>query len=401
MKRQSSTCPFYTPIFRKTMFHVFLLMLLGAVLLGIGGCKGADINPTAPATDTPTPEPNPTITPEIGESTPSPEDEGCDNYGETPYDSNLIVLRPDGDPTMVSMDCTGDIDWYKIEISQLPARLEIELVNLPGNGDFDLIAYDANLVEMRNGRSARTGNVDERLLLDVTDYVMYIQIHAYNGKGTATLHITTVSQGGDDDEEFEQYSYEEILFQEFPLYPRGTMSSLLERSVETTVTKTMFCQLSESQLTGTFTIGNYAHVERDFLQSIDYIDGWALVVFNGSKELLNAIKLTIRVTLYAPELDLQVDVPYSMDIDGNDYSISTTQNNVYYVSQKYGDFFSNSSNDIRITSGVVGSIGDLFANNIFTQQVEVSWEYEDESGDYCSGRASGRTIIDFTTLSIR
>ncbi len=51
---------------------------------------------------------------------------------------------------MVSnMDCTGDIDWYKIEISQLPARLEIELVNLPGNSDFDLIAYNANLVEMR------------------------------------------------------------------------------------------------------------------------------------------------------------------------------------------------------------------------------------------------------------
>ncbi len=146
------------------------------------------------------------------------------------------------------------------------------------------------------------------------------------------------------------------------------MSSLLERSVETTVTKTMFWSIK--RLIGTFTIGNYAHVERDFLQSIDYIDGWALVVFNGSKELLNAIKLTIRVTLYAPELDLQVDVPYSMDIDGNDYSISTTQNNVYYVSQKYGDFFSNSSNDIRITSGVVGSIGDLFANNILRSKLK-------------------------------
>ena len=179
------------------------------------------------------------------------------------------------------------------------------------------------------------------------------------------------------------------------------MSSLLERSVETTITKSVFCQLTDSQLTGTFTIGNYAHVERDFLSSIDYIDGWALVVFNGSKELLNNLTLTIRVTLYAPDVDLEVEVPYTMEIDGNDYLTSISENGVYYLSHNYGDLSGNSSSDIRITSGVVGDIGDLFANNIFTQQVEVSWEYADESGGYCSGRVSGRSIVDFAALSIR
>lgn len=418
MKRQVNRQLLHTHIFRKIIFHVFLLSIAGAFLIGISGCKGKTINPTMPAVDTPTPGPDPTATPDDGELTPTPEAEGCDNYGETPEDPNLIVLLPDEEPVTVRMDCTGDIDWYKIEIPRPPVTLKIELKNLPGNSDYDLIAYDENLLEMENGRSAQTGSVDEQLSLYVPDFMIYLQIHSYNGKGTATLEISIeddspVEPGdGDDDDddgdndddngdEFEQRSYEEILFQELSSYPRGTMNSLLERSVETIVTKSVFCQLTDSQLTGAFTIGNYAHVERDFFQSVDYIDGWSLVVFNGSKALLTNLTLTIRVTLYAPDIDLEVEVPYSMEIDGNDYLTSTSENDVYYISWKYGDLSGNSSSDIRITSGVVGDIGDLFANNIFTQQVEVGWEYEGEIGGYCSGRVSGRSIVDFAALSIR
>ena len=415
MKRYANIDLLYSCNFRKTIFRVFLLIIVGALLFEIVGCKGKTISPTGPTIDTPTPEPGPTESedPNNQGPTPTPKDEGCDNYGETPDDPNLITLFPDGKAVTINMECTGDIDWYKIEITQPPVTLEIELTNLPENSDYDMIAYNANLMEMQDGRSAQTGNVDEYLLVDVTDSLIYLQIYSYNGWGTATLRVSLADDSpvvpdddGDnddddgDEEEFQQLAYDEILSQEFPSYPRGTMTSLLERSVETIVTKSVFCQLNDSQLTGTFTIGNYAHVERDFLQSIDYIDGWALVVFNGSKELLDELQLTIRVTLFAPEIDLEVEVPYDMEMDGSDYIISTSRNDVYYTAQKYGDFTSNSSRDIRITSGVVGDLGDLFANNIFTQQVEVNWEYEDETGDFCSGSVSGRPIVDFSALKV-
>lgn len=411
MKRDVHKKRFDSYVLRNMIFRVFLLLIIGALLLEISGCKGKTVNPTSPAIETPTPEPGPTETadPDNQSPTPTPKDDGCDSYGETSDDPDLLVLVPDGEPLTVSMDCTGDIDWYKIEIASPPATLEIELFNLPQNSDYDMIAYDANLMEMKNGRSAQTGNVDEQLLLEVTDSLIYLQIYSYNGWGTATLRISLADENEDDEEEeeedeedeedeFQQLAYDEILEQEFSSYPRGTMTSLLERSVETVVTKSVSCQLFDSQLTGTFTVGNYAHVERDFLQLIDYIDGWALVVFNGSKEVLDRLRVTIRVTLYAPELDLKVEAPYYMDVDGNDYLISNSRSNVYYVSQKYGDFSGNSSSDIRITSGVVGDLGDLFANNIFTQQVEVNWEYEDDAGSFCSGSVSGRPIIDFSAL---
>lgn len=405
----------YSRILGKIIFRVFLFILIGAFLLEILGCKGTTINPTSPTIETPTPDPTPTESemPNNQGPTPTPKDEGCDNYGETPNDPNLIVLLPDGDPVTVKMECTGDIDWYKIEIPRPPVMLEIELTNISDDSDFDMIAYDADLFELKDGRSAQTGNVDEQLLLEITESLIYLQIHSYNGWGTATLRISIVDDspddnddgadddGADDDEEeeeFHQLAYDEVLAQDFPLYPRGTMTSLLERSVETIVTKSVVCQLNDSELTGTFTIGNYAHVERDFLQLIDYIDGWALVVFNGSKELLDNLELTIRVTLFAPEIDLEVEIPYSMEMDGHEYIVSTSQKNVYYASEMYGDFSGNSRDDIRITSGVVGDLGDLFANNIFTQQVEVRWEYGNEIEGYCSGSVSGRAIVDFSAL---
>ncbi len=68
---------------------------------------------------------------------------------------------------------------------------------------------------------------------------------------------------------------------------------------------------------------------------------------------------------------------------------------MYYISQSYGDFLGNSSNDIQVFSGVVGNLGDLFADEIFTQQVEVEWRFEDENGSSCSGQATGKPIIDF------
>ncbi len=99
-----------------------------------------------------------------------------------------------------------------------------------------------------------------------------------------------------------------------------------ERSVETTV-KTMFCQLSDSQLTGTFTIGNYAHVERDFLKNRRSYWWLGFSGIQWLKGITQCDQTDNSCDVIRPGTWFAVDVPYSMDIDGNDYSISTTQNN--------------------------------------------------------------------------
>jgi hypothetical protein len=299
------------------------------------------------------------------------------------------------------MDCTGDIDWYKLELSSLPVSLEIVLTDIPTKSDFDIIVYDSRLNELENGRSAQSGNIDETLLLtEKKATLLYLKIYSYSGRGQATLTITSSELedepgDGPDDPDFEQFTYEEVLSEELPFYPRGSSVGLLEQSTETLRTEEISCQVGDTELTGELSIGHYAHVERELIESIDYIDGWALVVFNGSQELLNMLTVTIRVTIFAPRLDLEITIPSDMDIQGNDYLVSKSREDVYYISQSYGDFLGNTSNDIQVFSGVVGDLGDLFADEIFTQQVEVEWRFEDENGPGCSGQATGKPIVDF------
>jgi hypothetical protein len=273
-----------------------------------------------------------------------------------------------------------------------------------------MILYDSELNEL--GRSTQSGNVDESLVLVVEDSLLYVQIYSFSGIGEALFMLATdENTSGKDseeptqetpdeepqapDEELRQLTYEELLATEFSLYPRGNHVGLLERSVETLVVQPIFCQLPNSEVSGEITIGNYAHVERDLLEAIDYVDGWALAVFNGSQELFDLLTITIEVTVFAPELDLDVTVPPDMEIRGNNYFTTSSGNRVYYISQSYGDFLGNSSNDIQISSGVVGELGELFSNNIFTQNVEVEWQIDAPDGTSCSGRMNGRSIVDF------
>ncbi len=383
----------------------FCLLLLCCLVIELVGCKGKTTTPTIPETETPVPFPSPTAvaTPDAEATptpTPTPAEGSCDRYGENAEDP-LKALEPDGEPYTVVMDCTGDIDWYKLELSSLPVSLEIVLTDIPDKSDFDIIAYDFRLNEMEDGRSAQSGNVAEYLsLTEEQDSVLYLKIYSYSGRGAATLTITGSELedepgNGTDDPDLNQLTYEEVLSEELPFYPRGSRTGLLEQSTETLRTEAISCQMAETELTGELSIGHYAHVERELIESIDYIDGWAVVVFNGSQELLNILTVTMRVTIFAPSLDLEVTIPSDMETQGNDYLLSKTREDVYYISQSYGDFLGNSSNDIQVFSGVVGNLGDLFADEIFTQQVEVEWRFEDENGSSCSGQATGKPIIDF------
>jgi hypothetical protein len=310
------------------------------------------------------------------------------------------VLETDGEPYSVVMECTGDIDWYKIELQSLPKFVEIILTDIPAKSDFDIIAYDSNLEELEDGRSAQSGNIDEKISFTVTnDSLIYLKIYSYSGRGDATLTITAKKSNnqnnGGQDADFTQLTYEEVLFEKFPFYPRGSSVGILEQSVENLIVKPISCRIADTELTGELMIGQYAHVERELIESVDYIDGWALVVFNGSHEFLDMLTVTVRITIFAPGLDIEVKIPSSMEIDGGDYLISNTRKNVYYVSESYGDFLGNSRNDIRISSGVVGDLGELFSNDIFTQDVEIEWQFEDENGLKCSGRSVGKPIVDF------
>ena len=399
-----------------------LLLAFCAGMLGLPGCQRTTNGPTSPAVDISSPSPSPVPAepenPEKGE-TPSSSTGSCDNYADHADDVNLEVLKADGIPVTITMECAGDVDWYKIELSEVPAKLEVLLQNLPRvpeGSDFDLILYDSQRYELENGRSAQSGNYDEKLSLTVNDSTLYLQIYSFSGRGEAALIVTakgnedsgdtsgdeTPEDGvdetlsTDEEETIEQLTYEEVLSTYFWSYPRGNSSDLLERSVETVIERSISCRLSDSDISGVLTIGNYAHVERDLLQSIDYIDGWALAVFNGSKNLLDTLKLTIRVTILDESgLDVQVSVPVEMTIQGDEYLVSDEEKGIYYLSQTYGDLFGKSHRDLQIFSGVVGEAGEQLSSSIFEQQVEIEWQIEDRDGMVCSGQAVGKRIADF------
>ncbi|MBD3305698.1 hypothetical protein GF339_04905 [candidate division KSB3 bacterium] len=382
------------------------------------GCEGKTVNPTAPEANTPSPSPVPT-NPDVPEADPTPveESQSCDNFAENPDDPDLPSVEVDGETYTVNMECTGDIDWYKIRVASFAsASLTIVLTDIPDKSDFDLVVYDAELQEFADGRSARSGNVEERLSVTIEqEPFIYLQIYSYSGRGKARLSVTAEdaedsedsegveepqdSEDAEDSEETEieidQLSYEDVLDQELVRYPRGTSFGLLERSVEVVTVESIRCQLADTELEGEFTIGNYAHVERELLELVDYIDGWALVVFNGSQPLLDRLTVQIAITIVAPDLELDVTAPDDMEVEGDTYLTDDTQSDVYYASQAYGDFLGNTQRDIRISSGVVGDLGDLFSNDIFTQQVNVEWRFEDEDGTICSGTVEADPIVDF------
>jgi len=364
-------------------------------MFGVFGCEGVTEIPTAPSSDDglPRPSPTPILLPTPG-VTPTSVTGGYDNYGETPNDPGLLTLDADARPYIVTMNYTGDIDWYEIRVPTTAKTVYITLTDIPSKSDYDMVAYDANLRELENGRSAHSGSVSEELTVKPTGSMIYLQIYSYSGRGDATLTITTQSTQN------LQLSYENILTTYYPLYPRGTSFGLLERSVETLTLERITCGpvtigTSSSSSFGELSIGNYAHVKRDLLKAVDYVDGWAVVVFNGPVSVLDELAVTMRVTIFAPRLNLTVEAPSTMLIRGDDYLVSKTQQNVYYLSQTYGDFGRDTTNDLRISSGVVGDLGDLFSSNIFTQQVEVEWEFTRSDGTRCSGDALGEEILDF------
>ena len=391
---------------RNVLYIGFVVGLSLVISLGMSGCKGTTINPTEPVTPDPTPTPTPdpdeptpvateTPTPPVGEGTPTPNSGSFDGYADTPDDPTIKTLEPDSDPYVITMDYTGDIDWYKVAIPGGTEVLNVSLTDIPERRDFDIVAYDADLIELENGRSAQSDNAPEYLSLTPEGALIYLQIYSYRGKGKATLTLTTEEPEEPEEEDISHLSYEEVLSTYYPLYPRGTFSGILEHSVETVNTEEISCQTSTGILEGELTIGNYAHVERDLLELTDYIDGWALVVFDGPIQVLEELTITIRVSIFAPELNLDVEVPFGMEVDGSDYLVSNTETDVYYLSESYGDFWSNSSDDIRVTSGVLGEFGGVASTDIFTQKVQVEWSLISNEGTFCSGRARGKTIVDF------
>jgi hypothetical protein len=372
------------------------------------GCKGITTAPTDPNVVTPTPAPNvttptPAETPgqATGEGTPTPTEDNYDGYADTPDSPTIRTLEPDDDePYLITMEYSGDIDWYKIDVPQRTGTLSINLTDIPQNSDFDIVAYDEELNELENGRSTQSGNASESLILLNPEELLYLQIYSYSGRGNATLTITSEerAEGADDsvEPEISQLTYEEVLSTYFPLYPRGSSSGLLEHTVETIEVEQVACKYGIAELSGDLTIGNYAHVERDVLTLTDYVDGWSLVVFNGSQQMLDAITVTIRVSIWTSGSGLDITVPFEMQIDGSDYTVSDTDNDVYYLATSYGDLLSNSSNDILISSGVVGDLSSIVGNDgFFTQQVEVDWEATLSDGSFCSGSTFGKQIDDF------
>lgn len=396
-------------ITRKFSYFAVFMGFLLLVSLGMLGCKGTTISPTAPSTTTPLPDPAdptpvPTATP-VAQETPTAAS-SYDAYAETPDDPTIKTLEVDDSPFIITMDYTQDIDWYKIQVTEGTKTLHISLTNIPEGCDFDIFAYNTNLMELENGRSAQSGNASERLVLSPQEQLIYLKIYSYSGRGKALLTLSAkrtnegTDEGTDEGDETEgntitQLTYEEVLATYYPLYPRGTSFGLLEHSVETIETEQITCRTLNDTLSGKLTIGNYAHVERKLLESTDYIDGWALVVFNGPVSVLDKLIITIRITIFAPELNLEIEVPSEMEIEGYDYLVSETGNNVYYIARAYGDFWTNSNNDIRISSGVVGNLGNLVTDNIVTQQVEVKWNWTHSDGTTCSGRTRGKQIVDF------
>lgn len=403
----------------KSTGKIFLYGIC-ALFLSFAGCKGVTDNPTSPALDeTPvaqsSPKPTITTTPTTDKSeTPVPSNSSsCDNYADSPTDKNLRTLNLDGSALRVVMDCAGDVDWFTIKLPSGSTKLKITLTDMSSESDFDLIAYDSSLKELKNGRSSRSGNSDEELLLTVDDSMLYVQVYAFSKRGEALLTVTAMSSNASGTTtptptpkpdsmitptptpEINQLTYEQLLHSKFWNFPRGTNSALLERSVETIQTKAISCRKSGDKnaiLTGEFTIGNYAHVERDLIKSVDYVDGWALVVFNGSTQILDLLHLKTRLNISSNNLNMVVNIPAEVHRDASDeFSIESEEKGVYYLAHFYGDLSQSSAKDVRISSGVVGKANDV----VFEQNVDVEWEFEGENGYLCSGSEDGKKIADF------
>ena len=392
---------------RSITIRIFIL-LLGLFILTLAGCDGTTNQPTTPTDGKATPTPT-----ADKDDTPASVETSCDHFADTITATDIETLYADGIPVVINMECASDIDWYKIEFPSSPVELEVSLLDLPQKGDFDIVLYDADEEAIVDGRSALSGNADEKFTVVLEGVEAYLQIYAYTGAGQATLIVKANDVAPDaeptpDEDEpeatptpaIEQLTYEEVLADEFPFYPRGTISDVLEKSVETVITKPITCQLLNSELSGEFKIGNFAHVERDLLRATDYIDGWGLVVFNGSKELLDLLELTIRVSIFAPELELEIEIPPNLEMNGNEYLTTKTESRTYYLAHSYGDLFGNSAGDIRVSSGVVGNLGDLFTKNIFAQQIEIEWQYEDADGTSCSGNLTCKQVLDFESARL-
>ena len=389
------------------------LAVSAMLMLVVLGCTDSSSNLTQPETDsesTASEEETEEQTDE--ESTSESSDDSCDNFADNREDDDLPILSIDGTPVTVSMECAGDVDWYLIELEDSPVQLEILLSDIDEGSDFDLKLYDAEFVQLEDGRSAESGSNDEELSLEVDGSEFYLEVYAFSGRGDATLEATAEQQNedvddteddaedseDDDDDEaeeeeevVEQLTDEELLDTTFWFYPRGDSSDLLERSVETRVEESIYCSLSDASMWGELTIVNFAHVERDLLEYTDYIDGWALVVFNGSKSVLEQLEITIQVSILASELDVEVETPVEMTLHGDEYIISKSREGVYYLSQSYGDLSAKSDDDLKVSSGVIGEM----SSTIFEQNVEVEWLVEDNEGAICSGQASGDAIADF------
>ncbi|MCP4395717.1 MAG: hypothetical protein GY801_00190 [bacterium] len=410
---------------KTAVSRIMLPALCVVLILVAGGCTNPTSSPTQPEVDpaplSPTEEPdNPTEDPPDKELTPEPDGGTCDNFADNREDYDLPLLPTDGTPILVSMECAGDVDWYVIDLLESPVKLEILLSGIAEGDDFDLKLYDSQFVELEDGRSSQSGSNDEMLSLIVDGSRLYLQVYAFNGRGEAALEViagqekelveedveeepdaepNTDPESGDgsegEEELIEQLSYEDLLNTTFWFYPRGDSSDLLERSNEKLVVQSIYCQLSDVGVWGELTIGNFAHVERDLLESVDYIDGWGLVVFKGSKSVLERLSITIRVSILGSGRDTEVELPIEMELDGSDYIASKRREGVYYLSSSYGDLSGKSDADLKVSSGVVGEFGEASSSAIFEQQVEVEWAIEDSQGILCSGQALGDSIRDF------
>jgi hypothetical protein len=403
---------------------VGMLLIVGILLLGsaMGGCKGTTI-PTEPMAD-PTPDPDnptpvPTETPVIpaGEGTPTPGPTSYDGYADTPDDPTIETLETDEEAYTVTLEYTGDIDWYKIAVPDDTEVLSVALTDIPEEGDFDLVAYDAELVEFAFGRSTQAGNASEFLKIEDPGTLVYLQIYSYSGRGTALLTLTTEKTGEPPIEPtaeptaeptpeptveptIDHLTYEEILSTYYPFYPRGDFSGLLERNVETVTVEQITCQGDTETLDGTLTIGLYAHVERNVLTLTDYIDGWALAVFDGPIQNLDSMTITIQVSIATDRDVLKLEVPADMQIRGERLSKFHSEEDVYYIVESYGDLWDSNSDDIRLSSGVIGDFGTFWSGDIFTQEVTLDWELTLPDDTQCSGNAEGTPIDDFEAASM-
>ncbi|PID60404.1 hypothetical protein CSB45_00320 [candidate division KSB3 bacterium] len=389
------------------------------MILTLYACTNSKSNPAQPAV-IPTATPGPLHdVPENHpdkELTPSATEGSCDHFADDRDDPELPELPVDGTPLTVSMDCTGDVDWYVITLPTRPVRLTILLSGIDEGDDFDLNLHDAQFVELEGGRSTQAGSSDEELSLVVDGSLLYLQVYAFSGRGKARLEAHAAQTDSDDNSDksgqdahagdqdaasegslIEQLSAEDLLKSTFWFYPRGNSYDLLERSTETRMVHSIDCTLSDSAISGDLTLVNFAHVERDLLESVDYIDGWALIVFNGSKSVLEELQLRIRVKISSDELDIEVVPPVEMTFDGSEYIVSKRGQGGYYVSQSYGDLASKSERDLRVSSGVIGDLGQTDSSAIFEQQVDVDWFIGENEGKSlsCSGHLSGKAITDF------